>query len=166
MTALEVQYALTYSEQSPFYIRSHLVFPNVFWGLGFHHELDLLSITMPAHFGTEIEIKVSKYDIKRDLEKRHRHKDSRIRQLYFAGPIELRDAFFEYVPQEAGIITVFRNKDTEDFNWRYQCVIRRKPKINADYRAFTRQEIDRLLRIGNMRYWSLLSRQFKYTDEE
>jgi hypothetical protein len=30
MTAAEVQHALTYSQHSPFYIRSHLVVPNVY----------------------------------------------------------------------------------------------------------------------------------------
>ena len=80
MTADEVQYALTCSKLSPFYIRSHIVVPNVSYGLGFNHELDLLSISTPAHIGTEIEIKVSVSDLKRDAKKKHPHKDHRIRQ--------------------------------------------------------------------------------------
>jgi hypothetical protein len=127
----------------------------VFRGLGFNHELDLLSISPLSHFGTEIEIKVSKADVIRDLKKRHPHKDPRIRQFYFAGPVELQDAFFEYVPREAGIITVFCRYQ------RYQCVVRRNPLINKTCRPFTREEIDRLLRLGNMRYWSLLSRNLR-----
>jgi hypothetical protein len=155
MRAIEVQYALTYSQRSPFYIRSHLVFPNVFRGLGFNHELDLLSISPLSHFGTEIEIKVSKADVIRDLKKRHPHEDPRIRQFYFAGPVELQDAFFEYIPREAGIITVFSGYQG------YYCAITKKPGINKNCRPFTREEINRLLRLGNMRYWSLLSRNLR-----
>jgi hypothetical protein len=156
MTAMEVQHALTYSERSPFYIRSHLVVPNVGYGLGFNHELDLLSITMDRRVGTEIEIKVSRADIKRDLEKKHRHSDPRLRQLYFAGPNELREAFFEYAPAEAGIITV-----CFEGGRRWQCVTRRRAKPQKKWRPFTDREVERLLRLGNMRYWSLFSKRFK-----
>jgi hypothetical protein len=161
MTAQEIQHALTYSQSSPFYIRSHIVVPNVYWGLGFNHELDLLSISVPAYIGTEIEIKVSKGDLKRDLEKKHGHYDERIRQLYFAGPIELQDAFFEYTPKEAGIITVYHDDKAVFFHRHYQCSIRRNAKPRKLFRPFTDKEVFALMRLGNMRYWSLFSRQFK-----
>jgi len=159
MTADEVKYALTYSQCSPFFIRSHYVVPEVEWGLGFRHRLDLLSITMDTKTGTEIEIKISKSDLKRDLEKEHRHQDYKIKQLYFAGPIELQEAFFEYAPPEAGIITVYYD---ESLRWhKYQCTIRRRPKPKKTYHTFTDEEIFKLLRLGNMRYWSLFSKQFR-----
>jgi hypothetical protein len=162
MTAQEVQYALTYSQNSPFYMRSHLVVPNVFWGLGFRHELDLLSIPLGSRTGTEIEIKVSKGDLKRDMGKKHHHFDKRIRQLYFAGPVELQEAFFEYAPKEAGIITVFSDPRTQ----RYQCITRRRPKPRKETRDFTDAEILALLRLGSMRYWSLFARQFRKKADE
>ena len=94
MTAKEVQYALTYSQRSPFYYRSHYVVPNVYWGLDFYHELDLLSISKSGRVGTEIEIKVSKSDLKRDQEKRHGHRDSRISQLFFCWPTRTGRSLF------------------------------------------------------------------------
>jgi hypothetical protein len=160
MTADEIQYALTYSSSSPFYIRSHIVVPNVHWGLGFNHELDLLSITIPAFIGTEIEIKVSKGDLKRDLLKKHKHEDPRIRQLYFAVPIELEEAVFEYVPKEAGIITISKNPDAVYMHRMYRCVIRRNAKPQKYFTAFTDKELFRLMRLGNMRYWSLFHKKF------
>jgi len=166
MTAKEVQYALTYSQHSPFYIRSHYVLPNVHWGMGFNHELDLLSITKPAFIGTEIEIKVSKSDLKRDLLKKHQHKDPRIRQLYFAGPVELEEAFFEYVPKQAGIITVFKNTKTTWRSLTYQCTVRRNAKPEKYFTAFTQKEVFELLRLGNMRYWALFSKQFERNDKK
>jgi len=159
MTANEICHALTYSDRSPFFIRSHYVVREVEWGLGFHHRLDLLSIAMDTKIGTEIEIKISKGDLKRDLEKEHGHYDSRIRQLYFAGPIELQEAFFEFAPAEAGIITVFY--DSKRRWYPYQCTIRRRPKPRKSYRPFTDEEIFKLLRLGNMRYWSQFSKQFR-----
>jgi len=70
MTSKEVQYALTYGVGSPFDFRSHIVIPNIRDPtIGFTHELDLLSISIKTHIGTEIEIKASKADLKRDLEK-------------------------------------------------------------------------------------------------
>ena len=160
MTADEVQYALTYSQNSPFYIRSHFVFPNIHWGLGFRHELDLLSVSMKTYIGTEIEIKVSKSDIKADLDKQHKHDDERLRQLYFAVPIELHEAAFEFCPERAGIITIYRNNKAEWKHLTYQCVIRRKAKPRKHYKPFTEAEIFQLLRLGNMRYWSMFSKQF------
>jgi len=159
VTADEVQYALTYSQRSPFYFRQHYVVPNVHWGLGFNHELDLLSVSMHTLIGTEIEIKVSKGDLKRDLEKEHHHFDKRIRQLYFAGPRTLEGAFHEYVPADAGIITVI--PQVVCGRTKYYCSIRRNAKVNKNFSPFKPDEVFQLLRLGNMRYWSQFGKQFK-----
>jgi len=153
MTSKEVQYALTYGVGSPFYFRSHIVIPNIRDPtIGFTHELDLLSISIKTHIGTEIEIKASKSDIKRDLEKKHLHYDTRVRQIYFAGGMELYDALFEYVPAHFGIITVYKN----------QCTIRRKAKaLKTFHGPFSQDEVFRIMRLGTMRYWSLFGNQFK-----
>jgi hypothetical protein len=151
-TEKEIAVALTYSQLSPFYCRSHYVIPNVSWGMGFNHELDLLSINPDTRFGTEIEIKVSKADLKKDLEKRHAHKDCKIKYLYFAGPESLKDTMFEFVPKDAGIITVFKDQYKTK---RYQCTIRRMPKRTKGGYTFSDKELMQLLRLGTMRYWML-----------
>ncbi|GHU59185.1 hypothetical protein FACS189444_4030 [Spirochaetia bacterium] len=156
MTAKEVQYALTYSQSSPFYTRSHYVVPNVHWGLGFNHELDLLSISMDTRIGTEIEIKVSKGDLKRDLEKPHQHSDTRIRQIYFAGPKELEEAFLEYCHPDAGIFTIYH-----DPGCRWNCRMIRNAKPRKQWRSFTERELLDLLRLGNLRYWSQFHKQYR-----
>jgi len=164
MTADEVQYALTYSQHSPFYIRSHIVVPNVHWGLGFNHELDLLSVSMPGNIGTEIEIKVSRGDVKRDLEKEHCHYDERIRYLYFAGPRNLLGDFYKYVPEGAGIITV---SQTGIAKLRYDVRIMRNAKPLKQWKAaFTKDEVFNLMRLGNMRYWSQFHKQFRGKKDE
>jgi hypothetical protein len=63
-------------------VRANLIVPNASWGAGVH-ECDLL-ICSNANYLTEIEIKVSKGDIKKDLKKRHQHRSEKIRRLYYS----------------------------------------------------------------------------------
>jgi hypothetical protein len=123
----------------------------VYWGLWFDYELDLLSVSS-SNYGTEIEIKISKADLKKDLEKTHKHGDIRIRWLYFAGPEKLLNDMNELVPKNAGIITVSDS---------YVCKIQRKPKQNKAALPFTKEQIIGLLRLGNMRYWKMLEKYIK-----
>ncbi|GMO51764.1 MAG: hypothetical protein Pg6C_16670 [Treponemataceae bacterium] len=165
-TEKEIQFALTYSQRhSPFYIRSHICVTNVSWGADFNHELDLLSVSK-AGYGTETEIKISVSDLKRDLEKTHCHKDNRIRQLFFAGPAEMKEALLEYAPENAGVITVERDIQQGYWTIPYYCYTIRKPKINQYAVKFTEKEIQKLLRLGNMRFWSLLRREFMHSKKK
>jgi hypothetical protein len=106
---------------------------------------------METHIGTEIEIKISKADLIRDLQKPHKHYDERIRQIYFAGPQSMEQSFFEFAPPDAGIITVYKNTSGKS----YQCSMRRNAKSRKHFISFTDKEIRELLRLGNMRYWML-----------
>jgi hypothetical protein len=165
-TESEIQFALTYSKNySPFYIRSHFVVTNVFWGAGFDHELDLLSVSKSG-YGTEVEIKVSVSDLKRDADKKHGHTSSRIKDLYFAGPVEMQDAFLQYTPENAGVITVEKREGRLGSHIFYQCRIIRKPKSNIGAAKFTEKEIVNLLRLGNMRFWTLLGKEFYYSNKQ
>ena len=67
--------------------RKYVICPNVSWGLGFRHELDLCVLT-PGDWAWEIEIKVSVSDLKRDINKTRNHKSNRLRCLFFAVPKE------------------------------------------------------------------------------
>ena len=53
--------------------RTNIVVPNVSWGM-FSHECDLIRLT-PSGYCSEIEIKVSLADLKKDQEKRHNNVD-------------------------------------------------------------------------------------------
>jgi len=160
MTEREVACALTYFQGSPFAFTGRYIVRNVYHGLGFNHEVDLLSVNPKTLIGTEVEIKVTKSDLRRDAKKRHAHGDPRIRQLYFAGPSEMADAFFEHVPADAGIITVRRKMNYGEKGqarpW-YECAIARRSKKQKSYRhPFTQEEVFQLLRLGGQRYWGLL----------
>lgn len=92
------------------YNRRYVIVPNISWGLGFQHELDLLVLTNNNHVW-EVEIKVSKSDLKADLKKRHGHYSNKIRRLYFAVPKELQEDALLLIPERAGLFVVHMDED-------------------------------------------------------
>ncbi len=145
--------ALT-QKRNPCDLGSHLVVPNVSWGLKIH-ECDLLSVTK-AKYATEIEIKISVADTKKDKDKKHNHKSDKIKNLYFAMPLQIYEKALPFVPKRAGIYTV------EAYMWRkqmrYRVVEQRKPTTNKTHRKLTDDEYKQLERLAAMRYFSLLRR--------
>jgi len=130
-----------------FGIRTHIIVPNVSWGLGVH-ECDLLSVTK-AGYATEIEIKVSRQDIKADLKKRHTHKSSKIKYLYFAIPDVLRDSI-EFIPDKAGIFIISKDNYGDII-----CIEERKPVACEFARKLTDKEILKVATLGTMRIWNM-----------
>jgi hypothetical protein len=127
--------------------RQNLIVPNVWWGLGFNYELDLVVLTK-CGYAYEVEIKVSRQDIKADLKKLHQHSSKRISRLYFAVPDKLSDD--ENIPQDAGILSVTFN------NGKY--VVRKiRESKRRDAKMFTDKEKLKLAELGAMRIWKLKS---------
>lgn len=134
MNCLEMEIAL----MKFFDIKRNIIVPNIYWGMRINHECDLFIISNSG-YATEIEIKVSKQDIKKDLEKTHCHFDRKIKYLYFAIPKELNDCI-EFIPKDAGILVV----------WDKRVELRRLPKKIGSYK-FTDKEKYKLARLGAMR---------------
>lgn len=124
-------------------VRTNLIVPNVSWGL-FLHECDILVIT-PAGYAWEVEIKVTKADLIKDKEKRHDHRNKKIKDLYFALPYYL-EPYIEHVPARAGIIFVDEN---------LRCKTFRRPRPNKAAYRFSEAERYKVARLGSMRIWSL-----------
>ncbi len=148
ITTLEMECALA----RRFEPRRNLIVPNVSWGLDIH-ECDLLVITR-AGYAWEIEIKVTKADLKKDAQKWHGHRDPRIRHLYFAVPDYLQDCI-EYVPERAGIITVSRRPADVQWGSLWRCDTTRKPATNKAARPFSDAERYKVARLGALRIWPL-----------
>lgn len=142
MTLLEIEIAVA----NLFNFRRNLIVPNVSWGLGLH-ECDLLIVTK-AGYATEVEIKTSRQDLKKDLFKNHGHKSNRIRKLYFAitnDLLEWQNMIPIQIPERAGVIVVSGN---------YAEIIR--PALtNKEARRFNVDEIIHLGMLASMRIWSL-----------
>ena len=133
--------------------RQHLIVPNVFWGMGFNHELDLAVITK-ARYLWEVEIKVSKSDLKADLLKRHQHFNILISRLYFAIPEALLD-FMELIPERAGIFVVSAAPPLYK-NWPKISVKEvRKAKINKSAKPLNEKQMQKMYHLAAMRIWRL-----------
>lgn len=126
--------------------RQHLIVPNISWGLGFSHELDVLVMTR-AGYVTEIEIKTTKADLKRDLLKRHQHQSPKIRQHFIAVPKALTATALEFFKPPWGILSVCEDS-------RYVERVRDSTK-NKSARPLSVSEINHLYELASMRVWTL-----------
>lgn len=142
-----------------FDIRRHIIVPNVSWGLGVH-ECDLL-VVRPTGYAIEVEIKVSKADLKKDAEKRHGHDSHKIKELYFAVPDKLYEAAIEFAPLHAGIITVSWNGTIVHPQIDGFASIKRPAIVNKTARPLTESEINTVARLGAMRIWGLKAKLIK-----
>ncbi len=133
--------------------RTNLIVPNVHWGMNMH-ECDLLVLSQ-AGYVTEVEIKISKADLKADAKKVHGHRCSRIKKLFFAIPTYLEDCI-EHIPERAGIITV-RPKD--DNVWT-RCRTIREPEINKAAPKMSDRDRYKIARLGALRIWGLKRKIF------
>lgn len=134
-------------------VRQSLIVPNASWGADVH-ECDLL-ICSNANYLTEIEIKVSKSDIKKDLQKRHKHRSDKIKRLYFAMPESLffKKGVAELIPEHAGIILV-----KEICGTTHDVTIERPAKNNVNAHPIGMEEKYNLARLAGLRIWSLKER--------
>ena len=135
-------------------IRQNIIVPNVSWGMyiggKIMHECDLLMLSSSG-YATEIEIKVSKSDLLKDDEKRHKHKHHCITQLYFAVPLKLKDVALNCIPERAGLYTLEKRKsDGCIFVKKEKKAIRRNPAIK-----WTDEDRFQLARLGTMRILGL-----------
>lgn len=141
-----------------FGIRETIVVPNVSWGL-INHEADLL-VLKPSGWAEEVEIKISRSDLRRDLKKnrgRGHMSSDLIWKLWFAVPAEM--ATMPEIPAHAGILSVQYSK------WGTWIVdVVRAPKINKRARKLTDGDTRRLMRLGMFRIWTLKEKLLKLRD--
>lgn len=134
--------------------RVNLIVPNVYWGFGYDmHECDLL-IVSKAGYVTEVEIKISRADLKADAKKSHGHENQRIKYLYFAVPTALEEAALEFAPERAGIIVV-RNDFPGADRVGPRCRRVREPSAIKHVSKMTDRERYKVARLGALRIWKL-----------
>ena len=124
--------------------RKNIIVPNVSWGI-FKYELDLCVLDSKSFYAKEIEIKISKSDLKADTKKKHCHENNMIKYLYFAMPYKMKD-YDELVPENAGILLI-----TE----KGKVITHRKPKVNKNAKKWEYKDAYKLARLGVMRFWNL-----------
>lgn len=156
ITTIEIELAVA----QYFNFRQNVIVPNVSWGFGLH-ECDLFLIKKSG-VAVEIEIKISKSDLLKDFEKRHKHIDryNRITEFYYAMPEELYEKCKDLIPENAGIITCWRWTDYKKRD-RVSARREREPKRIKGARKLTIEEKFKIARLGTMRIWSLKDKLIK-----
>jgi hypothetical protein len=129
--------------------RRNIIVPNISWGIGIH-ECDILVIRSTGYC-LEIEIKRSKSDTIADLKKEHHHKDGRISGLLYAFPDELIESCRDLIPENAGILSIYRDKRSKKF----KAKLIKKEKRNINCRKLDTKEMLRIAHLGTMRIYSL-----------
>lgn len=144
MTSWDVMRLIAGRPGSKFSQRKNwLVIPNVSWGF-LRYEADMLVVTR-SKFCTEIEVKISMADWKKDFEKRkHSTPDSRVKFQYYAAPYELAIRYNELeIPEGWGIIGVGDSKGIEVL----------KEAVAKKARPVTDKELMILARLACFRVW-------------
>lgn len=141
-TSAEIEIAVA----AYFGARTHIIVPNVSWGM-FGYELDLCILNNKSFYASEVEIKTSKFDLKRDCKKSHQHdlNYNMIKNLWFAMPEKL-ECCADLVPTKAGILLVSPKSVVREI---------RKPQPNRIARKWTVQKAYELARLGTLRVWDL-----------
>lgn len=151
-TTIEIECAVA----NFFGIRRNLIVPNTSWGMNIH-ECDLL-ILSNSGYATEVEIKISKSDLKKDKEKSHGHQSDLIKRFYFAVPEKISLEFiYEHIPERAGVIHVSQ---------RGRCIIRKQCRYNNKAKKFNTEGRLAMARLGTMRIWSLKNKIIKMKNKE
>lgn len=143
LTAQDIEIAVA----NHFDYRRNLIVPNVHWGLGLSYECDLV-VLRPSNWGFEVEIKISRSDIKADLRKFHKHDCKLFRELYFAVPAALADD--ANIPVRAGILSV----SPDDYG-RLRVETVRPAERRRDATKWEPRYRTALYRLAAMRTWTL-----------
>lgn len=154
MTTIEMEDAIS----RYFGVRTHIIVPNVSWGLPGLHECDMF-IIKKSGYAVEVEIKRTKSDLLADFNKPHNHQDKRIREFYYALPEKLLETCEELIPEDAGIISCYRSQWSNRND--VYATIKRKAKIRQDSRKLTMEEQFKVAKLGTMRIWGLKKKLIK-----
>ena len=173
LTIEQIQSRLAHIDQ--FNLRRNIVVPNVSWGL-LEYEADFVSLSKSGYL-TEVEIKRSWEDFRKDFKKDHKHDDPRVAYFYYCVPksiaYRVMDALYvvepfeckwrnykitsikDGVPTNAGLIT-YDNHDQEgnECEWIGIDFIAYAGRRKAA-RKLTDQEQLKLAHLGCMRLWDL-----------
>lgn len=157
MTSREVLIALT-RNGGPFSRRQWVAVPNVYWGWGLRYEADLIAVSR-AGVCTEVEIKVSRQDLRQDRLKRKwlTGLGPMIARFYYAVPENLKDYALEIIPEDCGLVAV--GSGNEATSGLPVARVIRRARTRKSARKPTEAEILKLHHLGIMRFWDLMLKE-------
>lgn len=130
-------------------IRKHIIVPNVSWGANIH-ECDLLMLSKSG-YATEVEIKVSLSDLKKDFKKKHKHDSDKIKYLWYCVPDYHKDIALELIPETAGLLLAQR------IGYHTHIYHLRESTARVNCKKWSDEEMMNVMRLGCMRIWNLKS---------
>ncbi len=135
--------------------RANVIVPNIWWGLSGWYECDLLVVSKAGYL-TEIEIKITRADLRADKKKAHGHRCPGIKYLFFALPDYLEHCI-DMVPERAGIILVRPESVDYESNpfWAPRCRQIRPAQRNKSAPKVSDEDRYKIARLGAMRIWRL-----------
>lgn len=151
MTTTEMEFAIS----RRFDVRTHLMVPNISWGL-FSHEADML-VVRESGYCLEFEIKRSFADYKADFKKRKWKNGSsnRIKEFYYTFPAELwhkrENDIRTLLPDFAGVLVIYNGEGFPTSK------IARDAKPNSKSIPLSKSQMYDVARLGTMRIWNLKS---------
>ena len=135
-------------------LRSHLVVPNISWGL-LNYEADIL-VVRQSGYCIEYEIKRTFSDYKKDFEKRHFHDDPRVKEFYYAFPAELwhkrEGDIRKLLPKDAGVLVLYNGKTLP------YTKVKKEAEVKKNCRPLSQSEMYTVARLGTLRIWNLKQR--------
>ena len=165
MKTIEIEVALMKALD----IRTNIIVPNMSYGItgSFQgkpkslHECDLLVLSK-SNYATEIEIKISKYDIQNEAKKAHGHNNDYINKLFFAVPEELEELALELIPDKAGLFVISQVYNPKTYSTDLEVSTSRKAERNESSVKWTDKDRHQLTRLGTMRIYKLKEKLSKY----
>ena len=141
-------------------VRQNIIVPNISWGFTWKdkdvwhslHECDVL-VVRKTGYAIEVEIKRSKSDLLNDFKKKHKHESNKIKELYYAIPMDNVDEWSELIPKHAGIIAYDKPVSTTYVRTYVRKI--RGAKTNMKATKLTIEEQLKIAKLGTMRIWGL-----------
>jgi hypothetical protein len=147
VTARDIEVAVA----KHFDYRRNLIVPNISWGL-LDYEADILVLSA-AGYASEVEIKVSRSDLRRDSKKQHGHRSDLVKAFWFAVPEAIVDFALEHIPEDAGLLGIWERQRRGGPGSIFEARPHRFPTPRPHSRKFTESERHQMARLAAMRYW-------------
>lgn len=147
MNVREIETRLAYR----FNYTRNFILPNYY--IDYDFEIDIAVLTKSGYL-YEIEIKTSVQDVKKDLQKEHKHNDrfKKINKHFMAMPKDIYEKAKEFIPNHFGIFLIYS----------YGMSLVKKAKVCNRYK-FSLEEQVKFLRLCQLRMWRLKIKQNKGT---
>lgn len=116
------------------------------------YEVDMCLLSKKTSYAAEIEIKISKQDLKKDFKKKHTHNSNLYARFYYCVPANLTEYALEVIPKKAGLMEVWETGFIKEV---------RKPKRNIKARKWSVKDKNKLLMASYYKMLNMICKEEK-----